>query len=412
MQYYVRDEKGRVAGPFSVEALKKAARTGRILPSWHISSTRQKWTLAARVPDLFETVDQALTTEVTGGNQYRDLTRKEQIALFVDKFVFSNEHFKDSMPWLQHARAWWARLTLPSKGFVIAEITPTGITHVRYDFDHKRASAVGEDEFERNLRAGIRQSNWFTAFAVVVASVWGLWTLIDLVGQFSLTVGTLKLVLFLILMAMGYIYKTKRTKVFIGYVLAPEAEVKLKEILRAFAILRRCNGVWAFQVQANTNDKQWKYNGGGLFSIAKLPIAIFNRPIPNIETNIKVCGVAYNQMAIYFLPEKLLVINGTKISHVPYNLLGISPTHMEYVETQGHVYADSLILERRWKYINRDGSPDRRFKANHQVPLVRCGILDLDLAGTPMCLLTSDPNGPEKFCQTLPRLDSMTRLSP
>ena len=67
MKYYVRDTKGRVAGPFSVEAIKKAADEGRILPSWHLSSTQEKWTLAAKVPDLFPTVDTALETAVTAG---------------------------------------------------------------------------------------------------------------------------------------------------------------------------------------------------------------------------------------------------------------------------------------------------------------------------------------------------------
>src|SRR5262245_34037551 len=140
MEYYVRDTKGRIAGPFTVEALKRAAREGRIQPSWELSSTQQKWTLAARVPDLFPTVDKTLAAGLLQTNRYRDLTRKEQIALFVDKFVFNNQHFKDSMPWLQSLRVWWARLTLPSKGFVIAEINPTGIKHVRYDFEREQAA--------------------------------------------------------------------------------------------------------------------------------------------------------------------------------------------------------------------------------------------------------------------------------
>src|SRR3954464_6888109 len=164
MQYYVRDIKGRVFGPFSVADLRKAAREGRIQPSWELSSTQQKWTLAAEVPDLFPTVDKTLEAELPRANRYRDLTRKEQVALFVDKFVFNNEHFKDSMPWLQSLRAWWAKLTLPSDGFVIAEITPTGIRHVKYDFQQDQASKIGQDEFEKRLTEGVRQSNWFTAF--------------------------------------------------------------------------------------------------------------------------------------------------------------------------------------------------------------------------------------------------------
>ena len=85
MQYYVRDTKGRVAGPFSVADLKKAAQEGRIQPSWELSSTQQKWTLAAKVPDLFPTIDKTLEAELPRANRYRDLTRKEQVALFVER---------------------------------------------------------------------------------------------------------------------------------------------------------------------------------------------------------------------------------------------------------------------------------------------------------------------------------------
>jgi hypothetical protein len=409
MQYYIRDTKGRIAGPFSVEALKKAARAGKLLPSWHISSTQKKWTLAAQVPDLFAPVERALSAEVSGVKTYRDLRRKEQVALFVDKFVFNNEHFKDSMPWLQNARAWWARFSLPSKGFVIAEITPTGIKHIRYDFEHEQPTDLKQNEFERELSEGIRRSsNWFAGFAVLVAFVWAAWTIMDFVGQFRLTWGALKFVLFAILLILGYIYRAKRTKVFIGYVVSPEAEAKLDAILRSFAALRRSSAVWAYQVRLNASDKDWKYNAGSSFSVAKLPIAIFNRPIPNIETNINVCGVAYRQTAVYFLPEKLLVIEGTDIRYVPYTQLGIQLDHLEYVETQRQVFPDSLILDHRWLRINRDGSQDRRFKMNYQVPVVRCGILTLDMAGQPMSLLTTDPTAPESFSRTLPKLNSVT----
>ena len=64
--------------------------------------------------------------------------------------------------------------------------------HVRYDFNREQASDLGESEFEREIGAGIRQSNWFVGFAIAVTLVWGVWTLIDLAGQFSLTFGTLK----------------------------------------------------------------------------------------------------------------------------------------------------------------------------------------------------------------------------
>lgn len=406
-KYYVKDEQERVAGPFTREALIRAAKEGRILPSWGISSNQTKWTPAAQLPDLFAPVDAALTTAVSQKGNYRDLTRKEQVALFVDKFVLNNEHLKDSMPWLQNVRVWWAQRTLPANGFVIAEITPAGINHVRYDFAKERAVDVGQDELEREITAGIRRSNWFVGFSIVLGLVWLVWVIKDFLGELSLTAGSLKTVLFISMLVTGYVYKAKRTKVFVGYVLAPEAEAKLESIRRAFDALRQCGGIWAFQVQANRDDKQWKYNAGSDFSVSKLPVAIFNRAIPNLETNIHVCGVAFNRLALYFLPEKLLVIDGQDVQYIPYNRLSFGQDSLEYVETSGQVFADSVVLSKHWLRINRDGGPDRRFKVNYEVPKVRCGILSVDMGGRGMQLLMTNPSAPEAFRRTLPRLESL-----
>ncbi|MFI5455024.1 MAG: hypothetical protein ACHRXM_06190 [Isosphaerales bacterium] len=407
-QYYVRDGRGRVAGPYSGEALRKYARGGKLLPSWHISTDREHWKLAAKVQNLFNEVDKSLSSSVSRDHRYRNLTRKEQVALFVDEFVFKNEHFKDSMPWLQGLRAWWVKLTLPDRGFVIAEVTASAIRHIRYDFEKEQASEVAQKEFEEQITGGVRQSNWFTAFSIIVALAWVVWTIKDFIGNFNLTFGTLKTVLFVTLVVLGFIYKTKRSKVFVGYVLDSDAEQKLKAIADAFAILRRCNGVWAYELRTHASEKLWKYNAGSLFSVAKLPIVFFNRPIPNIETNIRVTGLTYLRMAIYFLPGKLLVIDGTQVFHVEYHGLGLSHTHLDYVETEGHVYPDSLIIDHRWKFINRDGSRDRRFKDNVELPVVRCGILVLEVADYPIRLMTTNPDAPEMFSQQLPVLDNKT----
>ena len=72
--------------------------------------------------------------------------------------------------------------------------------------------------------------------------------------------------------------------------------------------------------------------------------------------------------------------------------------HLDYTwETEGHVYPDTVIIDRRWKFINRDGSRDRRFKYNVELPVVRCGILGLKVADYPIGLMTTNPDAPEMF---------------
>src|SRR5262249_28626637 len=49
---------------------------------------------------------------------------------------------------------------------------------------------------------------------------------------------------------------------------------------------------------------------------------------------------------------------------------------------------------RRWKFINRDGSQDRRFRDNVELPVVRCGILSISIAGSELNMMTTNPAVP------------------
>jgi hypothetical protein len=157
-------------------------------------------------------------------------------------------------------------------------------------------------------------------------------------------------------------------------------------------------------VRVHDDERRWKYNAGSLFTVSKLPVAIFNRPIPNVEMNIRVSGIAYQDRAIYFLLEKLLVIDGGVVRYVEYKDFAFKSDVLEYVETEGQVFPDSEVIDRRWQYINRDVSRDKRFKYNSECPVVRCGLLNLTAGDTTIELLANNPKVPQSFTQKFPRL--------
>jgi hypothetical protein len=96
-------------------------------------------------------------------------------------------------------------------------------------------------------------------------------------------------------------------------------------------------------------------------------------------------------------------VEGGEVHHLTYQELRITTDHLEYVETEGQVYKDSQQIGTRWKYINRDGSADRRFKDNYQLPVVRCGILCLEGGDARMEIMTTNPDAPEVFQKMLRR---------
>jgi hypothetical protein len=409
-EYYIRDHQDRISGPFSGSDLKKLAREKKLDLSWQVSADRVQWCPLAKVRNLSADLEKLLAENLSTEGQYRNLSRQEVIALFLDKFILNNENFKDSIPFLQPIRVWWAKLTLP-KDFVITEITSAGIHHVKYNVGTGESHEIDQKEAEKNVSEGIKQFNWFLLLSAVLGAVWLVWTLKDFVGNFSLTWGTLKTVLFVSIALAGFILKTKRSKVFVGYKLDPAAMRKLEEIAGALRVLRKCGRVWVYRLSEYEGRFNWKYHAGDTFKVARLPLAIFNRTIPNVETNIRINGISYGSKAIYFLPEKILVIEGSEVTNVPYADLEIAVESLEYVEAEGHVYEDSAVIDHRWKFINRDGSRDRRFNNNVELPVVRCGLLGLVVGRAKLKMMTTNPDAPVVFQEKFKRLASAAVLS-
>jgi hypothetical protein len=54
----------------------------------------------------------------------------------------------------------------------------------------------------------------------------------------------------------------------------------------------------------------------------------------------------------------------------------IEAAHSDFLEEES-VPADATVLKRTWAKVNKDGSPDRRFKENYQIPICRYGALRL-----------------------------------
>jgi hypothetical protein len=396
-RYWLKDHKGTVRGPYSGATLRQLAEAKKLNLSWQISNDKVHWSTAAKVKNLFSGLESALQANLSGEKRYRNLTRQEVLSLFLDKFVLNNDNFKDTFPFLQNLRVWWAKLTLPTGGFVITEVTAAGVRHVNYDLATGESQDIDEAEAEKKVARGVQQFNWFRVVLILLGLGWASWMLYDFAMSFSPTFGTIKTIVFTAAAVGGFIYKTKHSKVFVGYTLDPAAVRRLEEIKAALSALRSCSRVWMYRVQAHAGRTDWKYHAGDAFKVARLPMAFFTRSIPNVETNIRVNGITYHSKAVYFLPEKILLIDGSDVRNVPYQVLTVGVDSLEYVEAEGNMYRDTQVIDRRWKFINRDGSRDRRFNANVQLPVVRCGLLTLTVGSTQLDMMTTNPEAPAAF---------------
>ncbi len=124
--------------------------------------------------------------------------------------------------------------------------------------------------------------------------------------------------------------------------------------------------------------------------------------------------------------SELLIYPGFILYHVSneaFALVDIHETTIEYrpnsfIEEES-VPADSQLIGHTWKKANKDGSPDRRFNNNYQIPIVAYGTIRItSKTGLNEEYLISKPNASQAFAEafalfseTLPKAAPPDNLS-
>lgn len=95
-----------------------------------------------------------------------------------------------------------------------------------------------------------------------------------------------------------------------------------------------------------------------------------------LATNIAVPSLHARKRSVYFLPDRILIRDGRRYADMPYRGCRITGTATRFIE-EGAVPRDAERIGTTWKYVNKGGGPDRRYKNNRQLPVMRYGELTL-----------------------------------
>jgi hypothetical protein len=201
-----------------------------------------------------------------------------------------------------------------------------------------------------------------------LAWVLGVSCLLIMASSMESPAGFLGLGIMGLLVTLTYFFDESRTAIVLLYEMEDPCNQAYQTFHDAFHLLRSSSGIWHFASSGKVLDR--KYHAGADSVVRRTKIAPTSGDPPHIKTNIEVPILPVGRQRLVFLPDRLIVLDGKRAGAVEYKDLIVELGTTQFVE-EGSVPQDATLIDRTWKYVNKKGGPDRRFKDNRELPVMQ-----------------------------------------
>lgn len=165
-----------------------------------------------------------------------------------------------------------------------------------------------------------------------------------------------------------------RKTVVLIYQFDSASEAAYQGLHNGFDWLANAKRAWHLEAKGAVSD--WKKNAGATSLVRRQAILLPKQDPPDVKTNIAIPAIPVGRQRLYFLPDRLLVYEGRSVGAVGYDQLCLEVATSRFIETE-IVPEDAEVVGSTWRYVNKNGGPDRRFKDNRQLPIVLYGQVHL-----------------------------------
>lgn len=152
-----------------------------------------------------------------------------------------------------------------------------------------------------------------------------------------------------------------------------ELQASYESILETFKNLAACGRIRHIHALADVRDK--KYHAGADAVVQATNVTPKTGTLPFLKTNIDFPIFPAGRQKLAFLPDRLLVFEPDGVGAVEYEDLKFEISTGKFIESGGAPH-DAKVVGQTWKYVNKKGGPDRRFKDNPELPIVECEYLE------------------------------------
>lgn len=167
-----------------------------------------------------------------------------------------------------------------------------------------------------------------------------------------------------------YYLNQEQTTVILFYTMDSELENAYQAVHDAFSKLQSCGRSWHLYAQGNVYGMhERKLSSGASTLISRQHIILSNSSPERIKTNIAVPVIPVGRQILYLFPDRVLIREGNRFGAIQYSDIEVKVENSRFIESD-FLPDDAKVVGKTWKYPNKDGSPDRRFSDNREIPIV------------------------------------------
>ena len=172
-----------------------------------------------------------------------------------------------------------------------------------------------------------------------------------------------------------YLYAHTQMPIPLEYEYDEQTEERYKSLRESWLKIAKSKSVKQLKAETHVDARA---NAGVTRSIDKLKnCRILKRAPYFIKPNIEVFGIKLSKFKLIFLPDKLLIVSFARVGALNYDDID-AKIGLAHIVTEGKKPSDSKIVGSTWLKVNKDGSPDKRFKNNRQLVICEYGAIVLD----------------------------------
>jgi hypothetical protein len=175
-----------------------------------------------------------------------------------------------------------------------------------------------------------------------------------------------------------------RRSIKIKYEVEGVAKMVAATLSETFQELRSCAAVWNIHAAGLTAD--WKRNAGATRLNDRKKIALrFDRP-SCLRGSVAFPAIKTGSQEFYFLPDAVLLVKDKSVVALAYQDLLVENRSTRFIE-EDSIPSDAEVVGRTWKFVNKNGGPDRRFNGNRELPICSYGEMSFRSESGVNCII-------------------------